>query len=112
MKFLLIIAHDDLFSPSMDLTKKIIAWNQEMIKKGLLIDSNPLVPESEGITIRIRKNKIKKTKGSFSDSNDKIAAYALVRCSSLNKAVEIAVKHPMAKAATIEVRRIWEELIS
>lgn len=112
MKFLLIIAHDDLFLPTKDLTKKIIEWNHEMTKKGFLIDSNPLVPENEGITIRIRDNQIKKTKGSFSNSNEKIAAYALVECSSLNKAVEIAVKHPMSKAATVEVRRIWDELIS
>jgi hypothetical protein len=112
MKFLLIIAHDDSFSPTKYLTKKIITWNTEMRQKGFLIDSNPLVPADEGITIRIRDNNIKKKKGSFSASKEKIAAYILVDCSSQDEAIELAEKHPMAKAATIEIRRVWEELSS
>jgi hypothetical protein len=112
MKFLLIIAHDDSFSPTKDLTKKVIAWNTEMSQRGFLIDSNPLVPSDEAVTIRIRNNKLKKTYGSFSRSHEKIAAYVLVDCSSQNEAIELAEKHPMAKAATIEVRRVWEELSS
>ena len=112
MKFLIIIAHDDTFIPTDDLTKRIISWNKIMKKNGHLIDSNPLVPAEEGVTIRIRNNQIEKSKGPFSNCNEQLAAYVLVDCNSLDDAVEIAEKHPMASAATIEVRRVWEELSS
>lgn len=112
MKYLIIIAHDETFKPTDDLTKRIISWNEAMKKNGLLIDSNPLVPAEEGITIRIRNNNIEKRKGPFSDGNEQIAAYVLIDCASLDEAITIAEKHPMASAATVEVRRVWEELSS
>jgi hypothetical protein len=83
-----------------------------MNENGFLVDSNPLVPADEGVTIRIRNNHTERTKGSFSNSKEKIAAYVLIECNSLDQAIEIAEKHPMAKAATVEVRRVWEELSS
>ena len=110
MKFFIIIAHDDTFIPTNDLTSKIVSWNKTVKKTGFLIDSNPLVPAEEGITIRIRNNKNEKRNGPFSDCNEQIAAYVLVDCISLDEAVAIAEKHPMASAATVEVRRVWEEL--
>jgi hypothetical protein len=112
MQFLLIIAHDNLFSPTKDLTKDIIAWNAEMKKLGILKYSNPLVPFTDSVTIRIREKKTIKTNGSFSNSKEKIAAYALIECNSMDDAVEFAEKHPIAKLATIEIRPVWENLSS
>lgn len=112
MNYLLIIAHDDTFLPSYDLTQQIISWNHEMKEKGFLVDSNPLVPAEEGITVRVRNEQIERRDGPFSNSNEQMAAYVLVDCNSLDEAVDIAAKHPMASAATVEVRRVWEELSS
>ncbi|HRG48096.1 MAG TPA: YciI family protein [Leptospiraceae bacterium] len=112
MKFLLIIAHDNLFSPTSKLTGEIIKWNKEMSKKSFLLDSNPLVPAENAVTIRIRGKKIEKTKGPFSNSKEQIAAYVLIDCPSQREAIKIAKAHPMAKVATVEVRRVWEELSS
>jgi hypothetical protein len=37
-------------------------------------------------------------------------AYELIERPSIEEAIDVASQHPMAKAATIEVRPIWNEL--
>lgn len=110
MKFLFIIAHDDNFRPNDELTQKIVSWNRQMKEKGYLIDSNPLVPADEGITIRIRNRYVEKEQGPFSDSREQMCAYALLECDSIEQAEDLAEEHPMASAATLEIRKIWEDL--
>jgi hypothetical protein len=110
MQYLLIICHDDSFAPSKNLIKEIIAWNKAMGKKGILKYSNPLKPPNEAKTIRIQKEKVTITDGPFSNSKEQIAAYVLLGCSSMKEAIDAASQHPMAKAATIEVRPVWEDL--
>jgi hypothetical protein len=39
-----------------------------------------------------------------------MAAYGLIACANAQEAVDIAASHPMARAATIEVRPVWSDL--
>jgi hypothetical protein len=48
--------------------------------------------------------------GPFAKSKEKMAAYELIECASLEEAIDVASTHPMAKAATVEVRPIWAHL--
>lgn len=110
MKYLLIIGHDEEFGPSHSLISRIVSWNREMLAKKFLLDSNPLKPWNEAKTVRTRNGKVEVTAGSFSDSAEKISAYALVECDSDAQAVAIASTHPMAAEAVVEVRPVWETL--
>ena len=110
MQYLLIICHDDSFSPSKPLVTKIGAWIRKMERRGIRVYGNPLRPATEGTTVRIRGGKATCRKGPFSRSSEKMCAYELVECASPGEAFEVALLHPMAKAATIEVRPVWAEL--
>jgi hypothetical protein len=110
MQYLLIICHDESFAPTETLTREIIAWNKVMESRGILKYGNPLRPPSDAKTIRVRKGKLLLTDGPFSDTSEKIAAYVLIECSTMEEAIDAASQHPMAKAATVEVRPIWEDL--
>ena len=110
MEYLLIICHDDLFSPSETLINDIIAWDKEMGQRGIRRYGNPLRPPSYATTVRVREGKIVLTKGPFAKSKEKMCAYELIECPSFEEAVNVASQHPMAKVATIEVRPIWNEI--
>jgi hypothetical protein len=110
MKFLFIIGHDDNFGPSPRLIQDIIEWNAKHIKEKILEDSNPLEPWRNAKYIKTVNGKTVIKDGSFSNSKEKISAYALINCESMNKAIEIASSHPMARVAVIEVRPIWENI--
>lgn len=110
MQYLLIISHDDLFIPTETLLQDIGAWIKEMERRGVRVNGNPLRPASDATTVRVREGKVVLKEGPFANSKEKMCAYELIECSSNEEAIDVASKHPMAKAATIEVRPIWNEM--
>lgn len=112
MQYLLIISHDDLFRPTEELLENIAAWIKKMEVRGIRVYGNPLQPPGTATTVRIRNGKLAATKGPFADSKEKMCAYELIECSGPEEAMEVASQHPMAKAATIEIRPVWNELVN
>lgn len=110
MQFLLIICHDDNFRPTEGLLSDIKAWIEDANHRGIRVYGNPLRPSGEAVTVRVRHGKLTRTNAPFTDSGEKMCAYELIECRSVEEAVEVASNHPMAKAATIEVRPVWNEL--
>ena len=110
MLYLLIICHDDTFVPAEPLVEAIRAWDLEMERRGVLRDGQPLRPPGEAVTLRVRDGECVPAEGPFADTPDKMAAYELLECASMEEAVELAATHPMASAGAIEVRPVWEEL--
>ena len=110
MQYLLIISHDESFVPTETLIAGIVVWIHEMEGRGIRKYGNPLRPPSDAKTVRVREGKVMLTDGPFADTHEKIAAYELIECASLEEAIDAASRHPMAKAATIEVRPIWADL--
>lgn len=110
MQYLMIICHDDEFTPTETLVPDIIAWVKEMENRGIRVYGNPLRPASDATTVRVRKGKLLRTNGPFANSEEKMCAYELIECESVEEAIDVASQHPMAKVATIEVRPVWSEL--
>ena len=111
MQYLLIIFHDESFVPTETLVKEIVAWDKKMESRGIRKYGNPLRPPSDATTVRVRDGKVVLTDGPFADTKEKMAAYELIECASLEEAIDVASQHPMAKAATVEVRPIWADLV-
>ena len=110
MQYLMIICHDDSFAPTETLVTEIVAWDKEMEGRGIRKYGNPLRPPSDAITVRVREGNMVLKNGPFAKSKEKMAAYELIECASLEEAIDVASTHPMAKAATVEVRPIWTDL--
>lgn len=110
MQYLLIICHDAAFAPTPALVAEIGAWVRDMEGRGILKHGNPLRPPGEAMTVRVRNGKRVLAGGPFTDSAEKMAAYGLIECDGMQDAIDIAAGHPMARAATIEVRPVWADL--
>lgn len=107
MEFLFIISHDSAFRPDAKLLSDIRAWNETAETKGVRIDGKPLEPANAAVTVRLRNGVEKVDLAPFSTSEEQMCAYELVRCGGMDEAVALAKTHPMARAATIEVRPVW-----
>jgi len=107
---LLIICHDDSFVPSESLVAEIHGWGRDMERRGIRRYGQPLRPPRDAVTVRVREGAPVLTDGPFADTAEQMAAYELLECADLEEAVGLASTHPMAKAGTIEVRPVWEEL--
>jgi hypothetical protein len=110
MRYLLIICHDERFTPTESLIAGIRAWIGAMTARGMRVHGNPLRPPGDAVTVRVRDGRVVVANGPFARSKDKMAAYELVECGSIEQAIEAASRHPMAAAGTIEVRPVWAEL--
>jgi hypothetical protein len=108
--YLLIICHDDAFAPSEGLVAEIHAWVREAERRGIRRDGQPLRPPSDAVTVRVRDGAPLLSDGPFAETAEQMAAYELLECADLDEAVGLAATHPMARAGTIEVRPVWEEL--
>lgn len=107
MQFLLIVAHDDAFRASPELIASIYQWIDA--NEAVRVRGAPLRPSAEAVTVTVRDGHVTTRPGPFSDARDQMAAFELIECADLDEATRIAASHPMAAAATIEVRPVWPD---
>ena len=110
MQFLLIMSHDRSFRPTDQLIADIGTWIERTEALNIRKLGKPLRPADEATTVRVREGLAQTAAGPFSLSAEQMCAFELIECSSEAEAIELATAHPMARAATIEVRPVWETL--
>jgi hypothetical protein len=106
-QYLLIIAHGGAFTPTEALFADILSWVEKMDNCGVRVYGNPLRPPGEATTVRVRNGNLICTQGPFADSEEKMCAYDLIECATIEEAIDVASQHPMAQVASIEVRPVW-----
>ena len=47
------------------------------------------------------------TDGPFADSKEVIVGFDILDCETMEEAIEIASRHPMARAGRLELQGIW-----
>jgi hypothetical protein len=80
------------------------AWVAEMDGRGVRREGVPLGPVREAAVVRIRDGEVLVSDGPFAETKEQIAGYDVVECSSLDEAIEVAAKHPVARFGAVEVR--------
>jgi hypothetical protein len=59
--------------------------------------------------VRVRDGDLLVADGPFAETKEHIAGLDLLECASLEEAVEVASRHPVARFGTVEVRAFWED---
>jgi hypothetical protein len=107
MRYLMFVCTDpsaEQYDPKQD---NIEAWVSEMNGRGSRILGNRLTGVDQAITVRKRNGKVLKTDGPFAETKEWIAGFDVIDCASIDEAVEVAAKHPMARFGKIEIRPFW-----
>jgi hypothetical protein len=81
-------------------------WVSEMTERGITIDGDRLRPAEDARTIRVRSGQTIVTDGPFTESKEWVAGYDLLQRVDLDEAIEVASKHPMARAGRLELRPV------
>ena len=104
MRYLMFVCTDpsaEQYDPKQD---HIESWVSEMDGRGIRISGNRLTGVDQAITVRQRNGKVLKTDGPFAETKEWIAGFVVLECASLDEAIEVAAKHPMARFGKIEIR--------
>jgi hypothetical protein len=83
-------------------------WVSEMESTGVKLHGGRLRSVREAVTVRIRGDERLLTDGPFAETKEQIAGFDVLECDSLAEAIELAYRHPSARAGTLELRPFWE----
>jgi hypothetical protein len=86
------------------LYERMVEFSNELRSRGLLVASQSLKSDSEGVRVRMRDGRRTLTDGPFSESKEMVGGFFLVDCASRAEAIAIAAECPAAKWAIVEVR--------
>jgi hypothetical protein len=107
MRYLMFICTDPSAEPYDPKQDNIESWVSEMDGRGVRISGNRLTRPDQAITVRKRNGKVLTTDGPFAETKEWIGGFDVIECASLDEAIEVASKHPMARFGKIEIRSFW-----
>ena len=84
--------------------EEVVAYDQEVREKGVLVMASPLKRVREAVTVRIRNGRKLATDGPFAETKEQLGGFILVEVADLNAAIAIAERSPLARIGSIEVR--------
>lgn len=99
--------------PSEDLLTQMGAYNEELVKAGVMLAGEGLHPSSKGVrvTIPVGGGEPSVTDGPFAESKELVAGYWMWQVKDMDEAVEWAKRIPNpgpGPAGTVELRPIFE----
>jgi hypothetical protein len=97
--------------PSEKLLSDMLAYNEELVKAGVMLAGEGLQPSSQGARVAFSGDDRKVINGPFAETKELLAGYWLLQVKSMDEAIEWVkrVPNPMpATEAVIEIRPVFE----
>ena len=96
--------------PTEQLIKDMTAFNDELVKAGVMLAGDGLKPSSEALRVRFSGDSRTVTPGPFGGTNDIVAGYWLWEVASMDEALEWVKKcpNPMFEDSDIDIRPLYE----
>jgi hypothetical protein len=97
--------------PSEKLLSEMMAFNEELVKAGVMLAGEGLHPSSKGVRIAFSGSDRKVIDGPFAETKELVAGYWLWQVKSMDEAIEWAKRIPDADEgveSVVELRPIFE----
>jgi hypothetical protein len=96
--------------PSEELITEMMAYNEELVKAGIMLGGDGLKPSSEGVRVRFSGRKRTVNDGPFAETKELVAGYWLWEVGSMQEAVDWVKRcpNPMTEDSDIEIRPVFE----
>ena len=96
--------------PDQKLLAAMGAYNEELVKAGVLLAGEGLHPSSQGARVRFSGKKRTVIDGPFSETKELVAGFWIFQVKSLEEAIEWVKRcpNPMESDSDIEIRPIFE----
>ena len=111
MKYMLLIYHDEHALSEAERAACYAESTQlarDLHSSGKFVSANPLQPTTKAASVRVRNGRTDVIDGPFAETKEQLGGYFLVDAASVEEAIGIAARIPMARKGTVEVRPIIE----
>jgi hypothetical protein len=96
--------------PPQELLVQMMAYNEELVKAGIMQGGDGLKPSSAGARVRFSGKNRTVTDGPFAETKELVAGYWLWEVASMEEAIEWVKRcpNPMNEDSDIEIRPVYE----
>jgi hypothetical protein len=94
--------------PSTELLGAMTKYNEELVKSGVMLAGEGLLPTSKGAKVRFNGSERTVIDGPFTEAKELVAGYWVWQCASREEAIEWLKRAPFDGGVEIEVRQIFE----
>lgn len=97
--------------PGEQLLTEMMAFNEELVKSGMMLAGEGLHPSSEGVRIAFSGSERRVIDGPFAETKELLAGYWLWQVKSIDEAIEWAKRIPNPSGgpdSVIEIRPVFE----
>src|SRR5687768_7230142 len=98
--------------PSQELLEQMTAFNEELVKAGVMLAGEGLHPSSKGVRVEFSGSERKVIDGPFAETKELLAGYWLWQVKSMDEAIEwvkrVPDPHPGTESTAIEIRPVFE----
>jgi hypothetical protein len=96
--------------PSQELLTQMMAFNEELVKAGVMLAGEGLHPSSKGARVVFSGSERKVIDGPFAETKELVAGYWLWQVKSLDEAIEWAkrIPNPEGTDGIVEIRPVFE----
>ena len=94
--------------PTQEIISKMMTFNEELVKAGIMLLGEGLQPSSKGFRIKFAGTHRIVTEGPFAETKELIAGYWIWQTASREEALEWAKRAPMEEGQELEIRQIYE----
>lgn len=112
MRFMIIVKADQDTEagvmPSEALLSAMTAYNEELVKAGVMKAGEGLHPSSKGVRVRFEGSKRTVIDGPFTEAKELIAGFWLWEVKSKEEAIEWLKRAPFDGGTEIEIRQVFE----
>jgi hypothetical protein len=94
--------------PSQEELEQMTAFNEELVKAGVMLAGEGLHPSSKGVRVAFSGSERKVIDGPFAETKELLAGYWLWQVKSMDEAIEWLKRAPFQEG-TLEIRPVFEE---
>jgi hypothetical protein len=95
-------------TPPADAVEKMMRYNEELQKAGILLSLDGLHPLSSGARVSFETGKPTVTDGPYIETKEVLGGYWMIKVNSKQEAIDWAKRCPAAPNETIEIRQVFE----
>ena len=107
MKYLMLVVADPDLATEEEPVLTIEEWGNETYGQRQEPRRRPAAAALVREDGRRRNGKVTVTDGPFAETHEWIAGFDILECETVEEAIEVATRHPMATHGTIELRPVW-----
>ena len=112
MRVMVLVKGDEAYEggrmPTHDELAEMGAFNEELVKAGVMLAGEGLANSSEGKRVRFEGKKATVVDGPFTEAKELVAGYWIWEVASLEEAAEWLKRAPF-QDTTVEIRRVFTE---